>query len=116
MDTALKPVWRVALPRVVGVWVVVVGGAGTVSHMGGCVDFTLTFDSSPIKGEGDGGYVVIYVWSWPSHGFVVLSDSVQSMKCVCVHRREYGACWFFVFIQHSTVSTSRPRFRGTWDK
>ena len=29
------------------------GGAGTVSHMGGRVDFTLTFDSSPIKGEGD---------------------------------------------------------------
>ena len=26
--------------------------------------FTLTFDSSPIKGEGDGGCVVIYVWSW----------------------------------------------------
>ena len=32
------------------------GGVGTVSHMGGRVDFTLTFDSSPIKGEGD--YVV----------------------------------------------------------
>ena len=35
------------------VWVVGLGGAGTVSHMGGRVDFTLTFDSSPIKGEGD---------------------------------------------------------------
>ena len=31
------------------------GGAGTVSHMGGRVDFTLTFDSSPIKGEGEDG-------------------------------------------------------------
>ena len=29
------------------------GGAGTVSHMVGRVDFTLTFDSSPIKGEGE---------------------------------------------------------------
>ena len=28
------------------------GVAGTVCHMGGRVDFTLTFDSSPIKGEG----------------------------------------------------------------
>ena len=27
--------------------------AGTVSHRGGRVDFTLTFDSSPIKGEVD---------------------------------------------------------------
>ena len=36
----------------VWVWVVVAGGAGTVSHRGRCVDFTLTFDSSPIKGEG----------------------------------------------------------------
>ena len=27
-------------------------GGGTVCHMGGRVDFTLTFDSSPIKGEG----------------------------------------------------------------
>ena len=25
---------------------------GTVGYMGGRVDFTLTFDSSPIKGEG----------------------------------------------------------------
>ena len=33
------------------------------------------------------------------------------MKWVCVHRREYGACVVFVFIQHSTVSTSRPWFR-----
>ena len=32
--------------------------AGTVSHMGGRVDFTLTFDSSPIKGEGDSVGVV----------------------------------------------------------
>ena len=29
------------------------GGVGTGCHMGGRVDFTLTFDSSPIKGEGD---------------------------------------------------------------
>ena len=136
----------------VGVWVVELGGMGTGSHMGGRVDFTLTlvlshqgrgdsvgcvvlfiltFDSSPIKGEGymvgvllyappcgyclkasmtvrprrihpvvsrlrgndgvvelscchphlsplpsrergiGGGCVVVYVWSWPSHGFVV---------------------------------------------
>ena len=34
-------------------WVVGLGVAGTVSHMGGRVDFTLAFDSSPIKGEGD---------------------------------------------------------------
>ena len=38
-------------------WVVV---AGTVSHMGGRVDFTLTFDSSPIKGEGDSVGVVLF--------------------------------------------------------
>ena len=36
----------------VGVWVVELRGAGTVSHMGGRVDFTLAFDSSPIKGGG----------------------------------------------------------------
>ena len=29
-----------------------VRGAGTAGHRGGRVDFTLTFDSSPIKGEG----------------------------------------------------------------
>ena len=33
--------------------------AGTVCHMGGHVDFTLTFDSSPIKGEGDSVGVVL---------------------------------------------------------
>ena len=33
--------------------VVGLGVAGTVSHMGGRVDFTLAFDSSPIKGEGE---------------------------------------------------------------
>ena len=27
--------------------------AGTVSHMGGRVDFTLTFDSFLVKGEGE---------------------------------------------------------------
>ena len=31
------------------VWGVAVVGAGTVCHMGGRVDFTLTFDSSPIQ-------------------------------------------------------------------
>ena len=36
----------------VWVWVVGLGGAGTVCHMGGRVDLALTFDSSPIKGEG----------------------------------------------------------------
>ena len=25
----------------------------SLSHVGACLDFTLTFDSSPIKGEGD---------------------------------------------------------------
>ena len=36
----------------VWVWVVGLGVAGTVCHRWGRVDFTLTFDSSPIKGEG----------------------------------------------------------------
>ena len=49
-----------------GMWVGL-GGAGTVCHMGGCsrllmwlvvvVLFTLAFDSSPIKGEGIGGWI-----------------------------------------------------------
>ena len=51
----------------------------------------------------------------PSHGFVVLSGSVQSMKFGYVHRREYGACWFFVFIQLPLFPPRAPGFaaRGT---
>ena len=36
----------------VWVWVIRLVVAGTVCHRWGRVDFTLTFDSSPIKGEG----------------------------------------------------------------
>ena len=41
-----------SLPRFVGVWGVGLRDAGTGRHMGGRVAITLTFDSSPIKGEG----------------------------------------------------------------
>ena len=70
---------------------------------------------SRLRGNDGPGCVVIVVLSWPSHGFVVLSDSVQSMKWVCVHRREYGACWFFVFIQLPLFPPRAPGFaaRGT---
>ena len=34
--------------------------AGTVCHRGGRADFTLTFDSSAVKGEGDSVGVVLF--------------------------------------------------------
>ena len=37
------------LPLLRSVWLVGLGGAGTVCHRVGRVDFILTFDSSPIK-------------------------------------------------------------------
>ena len=70
----------------------------------------------PSRERGIGGCAVIYVWSWPSHGFVVLSGSVQSMKFGYVHRREYGACWFFVFIQLPLFPPRAPGFATTWSK
>ena len=80
-----------------------------------CLAVTLTLVLSH-QGRGEiGGCVVVYVCYVQVMVFQFLSDSVQSMKLVCVHRREYGACWFFVFIQLPLFPPRAPGFaaRGT---